>query len=194
MQAVASTNGADPTPVGFTLRLVAFLFDYVLITVFLFTILTTWILPDFYPGFITDLETLANEQARLSQANASTKEILILHGNFMQRHSSALDTINTFYLFTFWIYFSFSEYFLTGTTLGKKMFKLRVVDADTLSEPSPRATFIRNCLKSMAACILFPLLAVSFLLCIFNRRRQTGHDWVARTIVIRDNPVSHTAP
>lgn len=194
MQPVASTNGGNPTPVGFTLRLVAFLFDYVLITVFLFTILTTWILPDFYPGFITDLETLANEQARLSQAHASTKEILILHGNFMQRHSSALDTINTFYLFTFWIYFSFSEYFLTGTTLGKKMFKLRVVDADTLSEPSPRATFIRNCLKSMAACILFPLLAVSFLLCIFNRRRQTGHDWVARTIVIRDNPASHTSP
>lgn len=194
MQPVASTNGGSPTPVGFTLRLVAFLFDYVLITVFLFTILTTWILPDFYPGFITDLETLANEQARLSQAKASTKEILILHGNFMQRHSSALDTINTFYLFTFWIYFSFSEYFLTGTTLGKKMFKLRVVDADTLSEPSPRATFIRNCLKSMAACILFPLLAVSFLLCIFNRRRQTGHDWVARTIVIRDNPASHTSP
>lgn len=194
MQPVASTNGGNPTPVGFTLRLVAFLFDYVLITVFLFTILTTWILPDFYPGFITDLETLANEQARLSQAKASTKEILILHGNFMQRHSSALDTINTFYLFTFWIYFSFSEYFLTGTTLGKKMFKLRVVDADTLSEPSPRATFIRNCLKSMAACILFPLLAVSFLLCIFNRRRQTGHDWVARTIVIRDNPASHTSP
>lgn len=194
MQPVASTNGGNPTPVGFTLRLVAFLFDYVLITVFLFTILTTWILPDFYPGFIMDLETLANEQARLSQAKASTKEILILHGNFMQRHSSALDTINTFYLFTFWIYFSFSEYFLTGTTLGKKMFKLRVVDADTLSEPSPRATFIRNCLKSMAACILFPLLAVSFLLCIFNRRRQTGHDWVARTIVIRDNPASHTSP
>ncbi|MDD4348323.1 MAG: RDD family protein [Opitutales bacterium] len=194
MQPVASTNGGSPTPVGFTLRLVAFLFDYVLITVFLFTILTTWILPDFYPGFIMDLETLANEQARLSQAKASTKEILILHGNFMQRHSSALDTINTFYLFTFWIYFSFSEYFLTGTTLGKKMFKLRVVDADTLSEPSPRATFIRNCLKSMAACILFPLLAVSFLLCIFNRRRQTGHDWVARTIVIRDNPASHTSP
>jgi len=194
MQPVASTNEGNPTPVGFTLRLVAFLFDYVLITVFLFTILTTWILPDFYPGFIMDLETLANEQARLSQAKASTKEILILHGNFMQRHSSALDTINTFYLFTFWIYFSFSEYFLTGTTLGKKMFKLRVVDADTLSEPSPRATFIRNCLKSMAACILFPLLAVSFLLCIFNRRRQTGHDWVARTIVIRDNPASHTSP
>ena len=194
MQPVASTNEGNPTPVGFTLRLVAFLFDYVLITVFLFTILTTWILPDFYPGFIMDLETLANEQARLSQAKASTKEILILHGNFMQRHSSAMDTINTFYLFTFWIYFSFSEYFLTGTTLGKKMFKLRVVDADTLSEPSPRATFIRNCLKSMAACILFPLLAVSFLLCIFNRRRQTGHDWVARTIVIRDNPASHTSP
>lgn len=194
MQPGASTNGGNPTPVGFTLRLVAFLFDYVLITVFLFTILTTWILPDFYPGFITDLETLANEQARLSQAKASTKEILILHGNFMQKHNSAFETINTFYLFTFWIYFSFSEYFLTGTTLGKKMFKLRVVDADTLSEPSPRATFIRNCLKSMAACILFPLLAVSFLLCIFNRRRQTGHDWVARTIVIRDNPDSHTSP
>lgn len=194
MQPVASTNEGNPTPVGFTLRLVAFLFDYVLITVFLFTILTTWILPDFYPGFIMDLETLANEQARLSQAKASTKEILILHGNFMQRHNSAFETINTFYLFTFWIYFSFSEYFLTGTTLGKKMFKLRVVDADTLSEPSPRATFIRNCLKSMAACILFPLLAVSFLLCIFNRRRQTGHDWVARTIVIRDNPASHTSP
>lgn len=194
MQPEVAIDGPCPRPVGFTLRAIAFLFDYVLITVFLFTILTTWILPDFYPGFMTDLETLANEQARLSEAKASAREILVLHGNFMQKHNSALETINTFYLFTFWIYFSFSEYFLAGTTLGKKMFKLKVVDADTLSEPSPRATFIRNCLKSMAACILFPLLAISFLLCIFNRRRQTGHDWVARTIVIRDNPASHTAP
>ncbi len=69
-----------------------------------------------------------------------------------------------------------------GTTPGKAILKLKVVDADTLQNPSMMQSFIR--FIGYLVCML--TLMFGFMLVMFNKRRRGLHDIMANTLVIYD--------
>jgi uncharacterized RDD family membrane protein YckC len=71
---------------------------------------------------------------------------------------------------------------LGGQTPGKRLFRLQVVDA-TGAEPS----IFRSAVRALLALGSGLLVLMGFLLVLFDRRRQTLHDKLARTFVICQN-------
>ncbi len=119
-------------------------------------------------------------------ANGDYEELFQLHAAFQMKHDEALFTVQFVLIMMIWLYFALNEGLLEGATFGKKILKLQVIDTLTLQKPKPRAIFIRNFVKTMTTPIVFPLLSLSFLLPLFNRRRQAGHDMLSKTQVVRD--------
>lgn len=74
------------------------------------------------------------------------------------------------------------EYFWHGQTLGKKILKLRVVDARGLTLQFPQV-FIRNILRVVDSIPVFYM--VGGLSCLINRKAQRLGDYAANTVVAR---------
>ena len=84
-----------------------------------------------------------------------------------------------------WVYFAFGEALFAGTTLGKKIFRLKSVSTVTLGPPPFTAGIVRGGMKTILLFWLFPVLLVAnFIALFFNKRRQLGHDWMSRTAVV----------
>jgi len=71
---------------------------------------------------------------------------------------------------------------LGGQTPGKRLFRLQVVDSSG-AEPS----IFRSAVRALLALASGLLVLMGFLLVLFDRRRQTLHDKLARTFVICQN-------
>ena len=85
-------------------------------------------------------------------------------------------------------YFTLTETFLGGATLGKKTFNLRTAYRDSPRIPPLGQLFIRSTIKSvttisMASPFLF-LLSINFLLAFIHRDRKCLHDYLTRTSVV----------
>lgn len=92
----------------------------------------------------------------------------------------------TIFLFIFYFIY-FNKVF--GQTLGKKILRIKVVDKN-LKTPSILSSFIREMFKFFISPIL---LNLGFLSMIIDKNKQTWHDKVAKTYVIRldknNNPI-----
>ena len=78
---------------------------------------------------------------------------------------------------------SFFVYWVSGINLGKRLFRLKVVDERTLKPPTVYQYFKR--------CLLFSLMVsfnMAFLIPLFaSKKNKSFHDMVAGTIVIRES-------
>lgn len=79
----------------------------------------------------------------------------------------------------------FATYFLFfwhkfQTTPGKMLFRLKVVDEQTLLKP----TFVQLFLRALGFVISLLMLGFGFIICIFNKEKRCLHDYMARTKVI----------
>jgi len=72
--------------------------------------------------------------------------------------------------------------YIYGQTLGKMAMKIRVVDIDYLDNPSFDKALIRALMRVVSTIFLY----LGFLWALYNPKRETWHDYFAKTIVIDD--------
>jgi len=170
-------------PAAFGIRMVAFVMDYVLIVAATVMISTQILYPFFHPGFIEDSRKFIAQQQASGQV--SFKEQMQQYVEFQLQHEQVANDTGFLAAVVTWIYFAMSELFLGGTTLGKKIFKLSLIDLKTLKRPEGKTILLRNCIKSLS--VIVPLLfVVNLVFVFFNRLRLAGHDLVSKTMVTYD--------
>ncbi len=87
------------------------------------------------------------------------------------------------------VYFSASELFLGGASLGKRVFGLRVARCSTGEPPLGIESLSRCSFKAASMVGLLPILFLANALpMLFRPTRRAGHDYLARTIVTGDPP------
>jgi len=83
-----------------------------------------------------------------------------------------------------WAYFFVSESLMRGGSLGKATFGIRVISLRSGSPPTALEAALRAAAK--AFCFLDPriFLPINLLVMAFNSQRRSGHDLMARTVVV----------
>jgi uncharacterized RDD family membrane protein YckC len=171
-------------PVGIGIRVLAFSFDYAMAMAVFMLLLTRLLLPIAHPGFLDAFNVFVESRSEMDP-NRPFEEMMQEQLVFQETHEQAFSDSMFLYIVVIWLYFSLSDLFMRGSTLGKKIFKLQVICLKTLTPPGGTTILLRNCLKTLSITIIFPiLLIINLIYPIFNRRRQAGHDAIAKTIVI----------
>lgn len=70
--------------------------------------------------------------------------------------------------------------FMYGATLGKIFVKIRVISIDLLDNPSLINSFFRAVVRVFSESLLF----LGYFWAFFDRKKQTWHDKMARTLVV----------
>jgi uncharacterized RDD family membrane protein YckC len=70
----------------------------------------------------------------------------------------------------------------SGATIGKRVFKLRVVRADNLQPIGIPRSIVRHLAHILSALIFF----LGYVMAAFNHRKRALHDYIAGTVVIKD--------
>jgi len=98
-------------------------------------------------------------------------------------------------MLTIWLYFALGEAFFGGSSLGKRICRIRSVSTVTLGAPPLMAGIVRGGLKTLTLYLFFPLAMIATLAALFfNKRRQMGHDLMSRTVVIDEKFVNTSHP
>lgn len=160
-------------------RILAFLLDLLLIGTFIFMFLAHFIIPGKYGNSIAELERLIQEYKNAPQT--SKKETFDKASPELKEMIQVTQSYTTFIL---WIYFALSEILMNGSSLGKMVFSLRVVNTRTLESPSFFDSILRSGLKTLALVTWIPIFIVNFFLIFITKRNQAGHDFLTRTLVI----------
>ncbi|PWU05503.1 MAG: hypothetical protein C5B43_03275 [Verrucomicrobia bacterium] len=159
-------------------RTVAFFLDLLLIGTFSLMLLTLFIIPKKYPGTMEELWLLSSQQegSKNQQVEKMSPQL-----------KEMIQASQTIIIFLFWAYFSLSEILLKGSSLGKLVFKIRVVNANTLRTPSFFESILRSGLKTFSLLAWFPVFTLNFFIMFFTKHAQAGHDLLTRTIVIQND-------
>lgn len=173
------TQLPDPLLPSFAGRGLALLADFML--AFIICIL-------FFNLFYNQLvvsASVSTQQTILHEQAAQQEQIL------MMAEVRDLDSqkISILIIIIYWSYFTISEYLMKGSSPGKRIFKLRVVDPNS-SCPLP---FWRILLRSLIKTIsltqfAFALVFISIVMMLVSKKRIALHDWVAKSLVIK-NPI-----
>ncbi len=154
-------------------RIAAFALDLILISTFTLMLISTAI----YPGIITELGELGNQELSRNDLIAKISPQL----------KDKLEISNTIFVLAFWLYFAANEIILNGASLGKRIFSIRVANEITLEPPSIFDSILRSGLKTLSLLAWFPIfILANFCLIFFTKKGQAGHDFLSRTIVIQD--------
>lgn len=159
-------------------RIIAFFLDLTLVGAFSLMVLTIFVIPQKYPGTLQELWQLSSvpentQKQQLEKMSSSLREMI--------QASQAIIVL------IFWAYFTMSEILLKGSSLGKLIFKIRVVNAVTLEPPSIFDSILRSGLKTFSLLAWFPIFTLNFFLMFFTKKAQAGHDFLTRTIVIHND-------
>lgn len=193
---VTHNLGCSPAPFGW--RLLALVIDLLISGLAAGLILTRIVLPQEIP----DAADVASNQWQIiwaaSEQAAAGKSVPIPQPTPEFLNLAAI-TVQTIFL-TLFGYFAGCELGGQGSTLGKRVFRLRVAQWATGEPPRPLETLIRAMVKTASliawlAVSLFgiPILLLNLVPVAFNRTRRAGHDLMARTLVTGD-PLPPPAP
>lgn len=161
-------------------RIVAFLLDILLISVFTFTLLFVFVIPQKYAAPMRDFQKMVTQYVQ--KEHVSPDELL---NGMPEEISDMMNFIQIFVIVCFWTYFTLTEYFTGGSSLGKKVFFLRIVNTSPLEPPTFFDTVLRSGLKTLS--LFVPILMINYLFIFMTRNSQAGHDLLCRTFVIQDN-------
>lgn len=171
----------DVAPYG--RRAVAFLLDFALVMMIAIFCLDRFILPENFPGIQEAMFIKASHYVDAVQmAKVKGEAIPILELEPKEQEAAAF--VMAFLFFLFWMYSATSEALLKGASLGKRVFRLQVVGMYTFEPLGLFETLLRGGVKSITLMAYFPLLAIDYLVPLFNRRRQSLHDMICRSLVI----------
>lgn len=83
-------------------------------------------------------------------------------------------------LYNAWMYFAVNEASTQRSTIGKEAFRLIVQTVDSRKEVTLGQASVRFIAKMLSSL----LLGIPYLMCLFNPKRQMGHDMIAKTEVV----------
>lgn len=165
-------------------RLFAFILDVLLITFLTITILAVFIIPRKYSQEFHELQVfIQNQQApasKNSQANVVTETPKTIS-------TGAQDLVNfmqSFIMIAFWTFFALSEILTKGSSLGKKVFSLRVISLRTGQAPSIFDSIFRAGTKTLTLLLFFPILLTSYVIYFFTKNHRAGHDFLSKSLVV----------
>ena len=176
-----------PHPIApFSTRILSFLLDVILVIALLVTVLGKFVLPAKYPQEMHKMEMIISQYAAEIEQQAAQNEKTPALPEFPDEIQEMMHFIQTFTLVFVWLYFALSEILLQGSSLGKKIFRLRVLSTRTGEPISLLESIIRGGFKAMTLLSFFPLLTASYIIFFFNKNRLAGHDYLCRSIVVED--------
>jgi len=167
----------------FRIRSFAFLLDFILLTAVSMVIIWKFLMPLYHPSAFYEFSQWMDALVTWFQTGGSAKGEPQPLMN--QSLTEALRYAQDIQLIIFWIYFAVGEAFFGGSSLGKRICRLRSVSTVTLGAPSIMTGIVRGGLKTMAIFLIFPLSMIATICVVFfNKRRQMGHDLLSRTAVV----------
>ena len=188
LDSVFSDGGPMP-PARLRLRALAFVLDFILVTAVASIIIWKIALPHSHPGAFHDLMIWTEQLFEWVGDSARPEDSTPPQPS--KELAKALTLANEPQLLTFWIYFAFGEAFFGGSSLGKRICRLRSISTVTLGPPPILSGIVRGGLKTILLFWIFPILfAANFIALRFNKRRQLGHDWFSRTAVVDEKYLS----
>jgi uncharacterized RDD family membrane protein YckC len=188
LDSVFSDDGPMPTA-RFSLRALAFLLDLILMTAVASLIIWKIVLPNSHPGAFYELTVWSEELVMWFNNGARDSGSQLPQPS--ESLAAALAFANEIQLLLFWFYFAVGEAFFAGSSLGKRICRIRSVSLVTLGAPPVMVGIIRGGLKSLTLFLVFPLtVGATFIALFFNKRRQLGHDLLSRTAVVDEKYVN----
>lgn len=179
LDSVFSKKGPLP-PASIWLRALAFTLDFILVSAVASLIIWKMVIPTSHPAAFAELREWTSEVLAWMQSDADKP--MPTPSRSLQE---ALSKANELQLIGFWLYFALSEAFFAGSSLGKRICRIRSVSTVTLGRPPILTGIVRGGLKTLLIYLLFPVLLIATLVPLFlNKRRQMGHDLLSRTAVI----------
>lgn len=182
-------KGGPLPPASIRLRAFAFLLDFILISAVASIIIWKIALPQSHPAAFSELTEWTQQMITWYGERATSPEAPIPEPS--KNLARALAVANELQMLTFWLYFALGEAFFGGSSLGKRICRIRSVSTVTLGAPPIVAGFVRGGLKTLTLYLFFPLGMLATLIALFfNKRRQMGHDMMSRTAVIDEKFVN----
>lgn len=162
-------------------RLLAFLLDILLIGAFVLMVLNKFIIPSQYAAQMKEFEVLVDEYTTQEKTfDAKAME------NLNPQLKEMIQFMQAFTLFSLWAYFTLCEAITGGSSLGKSVFSIRVVNTETFEYPGIFDSFLRAGLKTLAILAMFPVFMISYFMALFMENHRAGHDFLTRTVVVED--------
>ncbi len=160
-------------PAGLGHRFIAWLVDQILVFVFSIVLILVVLLVGYFIGSVVDDLQKAMGQ-RLTDASTDPRA-----GQQLVLYFVGIGML--IWSFSSFIYFTASELFLRGQTIGKRVIGIRVVKADGFSL-DPLSIFLRNMFR------VVDQLSVLWIVPLLSSRSQRFGDMVAGTVVVFDKP------
>jgi len=182
LDSIFRKDGPMP-PAGTGLRALAFLLDFILISAVASIIIWKVVLPQSHPAAFSQLTEWTQEVVQWYGDRSTRPELPFPEPD--ANLARALALANELQMLTFWLYFAIGEAFFAGSSLGKRICRIRTVSTVTLGRPPIMAGIVRGGLKTLTLYLFFPFGMIATLSALFfNRRRQMGHDLMSRTAVV----------
>lgn len=182
LDSVFRKDGPMP-PASISLRGLAFFLDFILISAVASILIWKIALPQSHPAAFTELTEWT--QAVITWYGDRATEIDAPIPEPSRNLAEALTIANELQMLCFWLYFALGEAFFAGSSLGKRICRIRSVSTVTLGKPPIMAGIIRGGLKTLTLYLFFPIgMTATLVTLFFNKRRQMGHDMMSRTAVI----------
>lgn len=190
LDSIFSEGGPMPTA-RFSLRALALVLDYILMTAVASLIIWKIALPHSHPGAFGEYMQWSQEMLAWIMAWIENNNFDTPFPEPSQQLVGALAVANELQLLIFWLYFAIGEAFFAGSSLGKRICRIRSISTVNLEPPPVFAGIVRGGLKTVTLFWLFPIaFGATFLALFFNNRRQLGHDLCARTAVVDEKYVN----
>lgn len=187
LDSILSPDGPMPAA-RLPIRSLAFGLDFFLLTAVSLVVIWKFIMPIYHPGtyyeFTQWIEALLNWFQNDSQSSTASAP------QMSDALAEGLRFAQDIQLIIFWAYFAIGEVFFSGSSLGKKICRLRSINTITLDAPPFITGIVRAGLKTLAIFMLFPIsIVITASVLFFNKRGQMGHDILSRTAVIDERSV-----
>jgi len=188
LDSVFRKDGPMP-PASIGIRGLAFFLDFILISAVASIIIWKIALPQSHPAAFTELTEWTQAVGTWWGDRATAVDAPLPEPS--KNLAEALIIANELQMLCFWLYFALGEAFFAGSSLGKRICRIRSVSTVTLDKPPIMAGIIRGGLKTLTIYFFFPIGMIATLVTLFfNKRRQMGHDMMSRTAVIDEKLVN----
>ena len=190
LDSVFRKDGPMP-PASIGIRGLAFFLDAILISAVASIIIWKIALPQSHPAAFTELTEWTQAVGTWWGDRATAVDAPLPEPS--KNLAEALIIANELQMLCFWLYFALGEAFFAGSSLGKRICRIRSVSTVTLDKPPIMAGIIRGGLKTLTIYFFFPIGMIATLVTLFfNKRRQMGHDMMSRTAVIDEKLVNNS--
>lgn len=182
LNSIFRKDGPMP-PASIRLRALAFILDFILVSAVGSVIIWKIALPQTHPAALSEYLEFSQQLVGWIQALSSNPEVPMPEPS--RSLGEAIAIANELQMLCFWLYFAIGEAFFKGSSLGKRICRIRSISTVTLGYVTVMPGIVRGGLKTLSLYLFFPFgMIVTLIALRFNKRKQMGHDMMSRTAVI----------